>query len=102
MKFGLFYEHQLPKPWAEDAEHRLLNEALEQLVLADRLGFDHAWHVEHHFLEEYAHCSAPEVFMASAAARGQPPSGKRGGSGSLPKSSSKSSKPKSPKRSSLL
>jgi alkanesulfonate monooxygenase SsuD/methylene tetrahydromethanopterin reductase-like flavin-dependent oxidoreductase (luciferase family) len=68
MKFGLFYEHQLPKPWADGDEHRLLHESLEQLVLADRLGFDHAWQVEHHFLDEYAHSSAPEVFLASAAA----------------------------------
>jgi len=68
MKFGLFYEHQLPRPWTDRDEHRLLHEALEQVVLADRLGFDYAWEVEHHFLEEYSHSSAPEVFLASAAA----------------------------------
>ena len=38
-------------------------------MLADRLGFDYAWEVEHHFLEEYSHSSAPEVFLAAAAAR---------------------------------
>jgi alkanesulfonate monooxygenase SsuD/methylene tetrahydromethanopterin reductase-like flavin-dependent oxidoreductase (luciferase family) len=69
MKFGVFYEHQLPKPWTDDAEHRLLHEALAQVELADRLGFDHAWEVEHHFLDEYSHSSAPEVFLAAAAAR---------------------------------
>ena len=69
MKFGIFYEHQLPKPWSEDDEYRLLNEALDQVELADRLGFDHAWEVEHHFLDEYSHSSAPEVFLAAAAAR---------------------------------
>ncbi len=69
MKFGIFYEHQLPKPWSEDDEFNLLQEALEQVVLADRLGFDHAWEVEHHFLDEYSHSSAPEVFLAAAAAR---------------------------------
>jgi len=69
MKFGVFYEHQLPKPWAEDDEFQLLQEALEQVELADRLGFDHAWEVEHHFLDEYSHSSAPEVFLAAAAAR---------------------------------
>jgi alkanesulfonate monooxygenase SsuD/methylene tetrahydromethanopterin reductase-like flavin-dependent oxidoreductase (luciferase family) len=71
MKFGIFYEHQLPKPWSEDDEFRMLHEALDQVVLADDLGFDHAWEVEHHFLEEYSHSSAPEVFLASAAARTQ-------------------------------
>jgi alkanesulfonate monooxygenase SsuD/methylene tetrahydromethanopterin reductase-like flavin-dependent oxidoreductase (luciferase family) len=69
MKFGVFYEHQLPRPWSEGAEHRLFHEALEQVELADRLGFDHAWEVEHHFLDEYSHSSAPEVFLAAAAAR---------------------------------
>jgi alkanesulfonate monooxygenase SsuD/methylene tetrahydromethanopterin reductase-like flavin-dependent oxidoreductase (luciferase family) len=69
MQFGVFYEHQLPKPWAEDDEFRLLRDALDQVELADRLGFDYAWEVEHHFLDEYSHSSAPEVFLAAAAAR---------------------------------
>ncbi len=29
MKFGIFYEHQLPRPWDEGAEHKLLKDALE-------------------------------------------------------------------------
>ncbi|HEX4890934.1 MAG TPA: LLM class flavin-dependent oxidoreductase, partial [Alphaproteobacteria bacterium] len=69
MKFGVFYELQLPKPWNKGDEHKLFHEALEQVVLADRLGFDHAWEVEHHFLEEYSHASAPEVFLSFAAAQ---------------------------------
>ena len=67
MRFGVFYELQLPRPWAEGDEHRLFKDALEQVVLADRLGFDYAWQVEHHFLDEYSHSSAPEVFLAAAA-----------------------------------
>jgi alkanesulfonate monooxygenase SsuD/methylene tetrahydromethanopterin reductase-like flavin-dependent oxidoreductase (luciferase family) len=69
VKFGIFYEHQLPRPWAEDSEYRLLVNALDQIELADRLGYDHAWEVEHHFLEEYSHSSAPEVFLAAASQR---------------------------------
>src|SRR5918911_1481204 len=69
MKFGIFYEHQLPRPWGPDAERGLLHDALEQVELADRLGFDHVWEVEHHFLEEYSHSSAPEVFLAAASQR---------------------------------
>ncbi|MBM3490595.1 MAG: LLM class flavin-dependent oxidoreductase [Alphaproteobacteria bacterium] len=69
MRFGVFYELQLPKPWTEGGEHRLFSEALDQVELADRLGIDYAWAVEHHFLEEYSHCSAPEVFLAAAAGR---------------------------------
>ena len=40
-------------------------------MLADKLGFDYAWEVEHHFLDEYSHSSAPEVFLATAAGRTQ-------------------------------
>ena len=69
MKFGVFYELQLPKPWGPDDELRLVQDALTQVELADRLGIDYAWAVEHHFLEEYSHCSASEVFLAAAAAR---------------------------------
>jgi alkanesulfonate monooxygenase SsuD/methylene tetrahydromethanopterin reductase-like flavin-dependent oxidoreductase (luciferase family) len=69
MKFGIFYEHQLPRPWTEDSEHKLLHDALEQVELADRLGIDYVWEVEHHFLEEYSHSSAPEVFLAAASQR---------------------------------
>ncbi|MFE0201184.1 LLM class flavin-dependent oxidoreductase, partial [[Kitasatospora] papulosa] len=69
MRFGLIYHHQLPRPWEENSEERLFNESLEQIELADRLGFDYAWATEHHFLEEYSHSSAPEVFLAAAAAR---------------------------------
>ncbi len=69
MRFGVFYELQLPKPWTEDDEHRLVHEALDQIVVADELGLDYAWAVEHHFLDEYSHCSAPESLLAAAAAR---------------------------------
>src|ERR1700761_9196185 len=69
MKFGLFYEHQLPRPWTDGAEQQLFNEALDQIELADRLGIDHLWEVEHHFLEEYSHSSAPEVFLGACSQR---------------------------------
>jgi alkanesulfonate monooxygenase SsuD/methylene tetrahydromethanopterin reductase-like flavin-dependent oxidoreductase (luciferase family) len=69
MRFGVFYEMQLPRPWGPDDERKLFHDALEQVVLADRLGFDYAWEVEHHFLDEYSHSSSPEVFLAAAAAR---------------------------------
>ncbi len=71
MKFGIFYEHQLPRPWNEGDEHKLIREALDQVELADKLGIDYAWEVEHHFLEEYSHSAAPEVFLAACAQRTQ-------------------------------
>lgn len=69
MKIGGFYEHQLPRPWTSESEHELLKNALEQVELADQVGFDYVWATEHHFLEEYAHSSAPEIFLAACATR---------------------------------
>jgi alkanesulfonate monooxygenase SsuD/methylene tetrahydromethanopterin reductase-like flavin-dependent oxidoreductase (luciferase family) len=74
VKFGLFYELQLPKPvdadqWDPDAERRIYHEMLEQVELADRLGFDYVFEVEHHFLEEYSHSSAPELMLAALSQR---------------------------------
>ena len=69
MKFGIFYELQLPRPWEPHSEFRLYQNALDQVELADKLGYDFAWEVEHHFLEEYSHSPAPEVFLAAASQR---------------------------------
>lgn len=69
MRFGIFYELQLPKPWSSDDEQKLFAEALDQIELADRLGVDYAWAAEHHFLDEYSHCSASDLLLAAAAAR---------------------------------
>ncbi len=69
MKFGIFYEMQLPRPWGPDDERQLYQNALTQVELADRLGYDYAWQVEHHFLEEYSHSPQPEVFLAAASQR---------------------------------
>ena len=52
-----------------DSERTLIQHSLDQIELADQLGYDYAWEVEHHFLEEYSHSSAPEVFLAAASQR---------------------------------
>ena len=69
MKFGIFYELQLPRPWGVDDERQLYQNALTQVELADKLCYDYAWEVEHHFLEEYSHSPAPEVFLGAASQR---------------------------------
>jgi alkanesulfonate monooxygenase SsuD/methylene tetrahydromethanopterin reductase-like flavin-dependent oxidoreductase (luciferase family) len=71
MKFGIFYELQLPRPWTDESERALLKNAVTQIELADKLGYDYAWAVEHHFLEEYSHCASPEVFLGAASQRTQ-------------------------------
>ena len=50
-------------------EHKLYQNALSQVELADKLGYHYAWEVEHHFLEEYSHSPQPEVFLAAASQR---------------------------------
>src|SRR5439155_661354 len=52
MKFGLLYEMETPRPWHALSEYNTYWEALAQIELADRVGFDYVWEVEHHFLEE--------------------------------------------------
>jgi alkanesulfonate monooxygenase SsuD/methylene tetrahydromethanopterin reductase-like flavin-dependent oxidoreductase (luciferase family) len=69
MKFGGFYELQHPRPWTPESEHTLFKNALEQVELSDRMGYDYIWATEHHFLEEYAHSAAPEVFLAACSQR---------------------------------
>lgn len=41
MKFGVFYEHQIGRPWDDTTEHQLVHDALEQVELADRLGIQY-------------------------------------------------------------
>jgi alkanesulfonate monooxygenase SsuD/methylene tetrahydromethanopterin reductase-like flavin-dependent oxidoreductase (luciferase family) len=76
MKFGLFYEVQTPKPvdsddWAPDQEAQKFRETLDQIELADRVGFDYVWVAEHHFTPEYTHTSAPDLLLAAASQRTQ-------------------------------
>jgi len=67
MKFGLFYSHACPRPWDDTSDQVKLKQALEQVAFADKLGIDYVWAVEHHFLEEYSHSAAPELFLTAAA-----------------------------------
>lgn len=68
MKFAMFYEIPVARPWQRDSEVRAYRETVEQVKLGDRLGFHSVWTVEHHFLEEYSHCSNPEVLYGHLAA----------------------------------
>jgi alkanesulfonate monooxygenase SsuD/methylene tetrahydromethanopterin reductase-like flavin-dependent oxidoreductase (luciferase family) len=65
MKISLLYEIQMPKPWTERTEYEKYWETLAQIKLADEVGFDTVWEVEHHFLAEYSHSPAPEVFLSA-------------------------------------
>src|SRR5713226_9161263 len=69
MKIDLLYEMEMLRPWQPDSEYRTYWEAVEQIEAADRYGFDTVWEVEHHFLEEFSHSPAPEVFLSAIAQR---------------------------------
>jgi len=69
MKFGLFYQIQVPKPWTTDSESRRLDEALEQITYAEAMGFDSVWFSEHHFRPEWSHNSAPDLTLAAVSQR---------------------------------
>jgi alkanesulfonate monooxygenase SsuD/methylene tetrahydromethanopterin reductase-like flavin-dependent oxidoreductase (luciferase family) len=72
MKLDLLYEVDVPKPWPGEhpygqraAEQKAYAEAIEQIRLADQLGFHCSWHVEHHFREGRSHSPAPEVLIGA-------------------------------------
>jgi len=67
VKFGIFLELSVPRPFSPERERGVFENALEQARLADELGFECAWVVEHHFLEEYSHSSAPDLFLTAIA-----------------------------------
>jgi alkanesulfonate monooxygenase SsuD/methylene tetrahydromethanopterin reductase-like flavin-dependent oxidoreductase (luciferase family) len=69
MKLALMYEIPVPRPWNGDSAYVAFENTLEQIELADRLGFDSVWTVEHHFLDEYSFSSAPGVLYGAIAAR---------------------------------
>ncbi len=60
MKFAMFYEIPVARPWHPESEHQAYKNTLEQAILGDQVGFHAFWTVEHHFLEEYSHCSNPD------------------------------------------
>jgi Luciferase-like monooxygenase len=67
MNFGLLYEIEPMRPWAETTVADCFWQALEQVKLAEHVGFSHAFVVEHHFLDQFSVCSAPEVWLSAVA-----------------------------------
>jgi alkanesulfonate monooxygenase SsuD/methylene tetrahydromethanopterin reductase-like flavin-dependent oxidoreductase (luciferase family) len=68
MRFALFYEIPVARPWGPDSERLAYQHTIEQAVAGEQYGWDAFWTVEHHFLEEYSHCSNPEVLYGAIAA----------------------------------
>ncbi len=68
-KFDLLFELEVPRPWTPGKERDRFHEALEQAVFAEQMGFSTIWLVEHHFLTEVAHSSAPDAMLGALTQR---------------------------------
>jgi len=74
MEFGIFNSLYTPhqalngRDAAVVQHERLMNE-IEWVVAADKAGFKYTWATEHHFLTQYSHLSANEIFLPFVAAR---------------------------------
>ena len=69
MKFGLFYQIQVPKPWTDESEAKRIWEALDQITYAEEMGYDSVWFSEHHFRPVWSHNSAPDLTLAAVSQR---------------------------------
>ena len=72
MELGLLYEFDVPRPWPGEhpwgqrtAERQVYADNLEQIALADKMGFDTVWCVEHHFRENRSHMPCNEAVLAA-------------------------------------
>lgn len=68
MKFSIIYEAQMADP-SPASEVRCFNDMVEEVLLAEQMGFDTIWAVEHTALTQYSHMSAPETFLAFIAGK---------------------------------
>ncbi|MHB1869596.1 MAG: LLM class flavin-dependent oxidoreductase [Steroidobacteraceae bacterium] len=68
MLLDLFYEFAMP-PRLARSEAQAYADALEEIELADRLGFHGVWLVEHHLMPGYSHLSKPDLVLAALARR---------------------------------
>lgn len=70
MHYGMFYELSV-RGRTQQVEQDVLVNCLNQIELADRIGFESVWFVEHHFVRGFSHSSAPEIMLAAASQRTQ-------------------------------
>ena len=60
------YETQSPLVDGAVDEKALIESTIEQWVLADELGYDYIWLVEHHFLDTFSISSSPDILYGAA------------------------------------
>ena len=69
MHIGMFYQVQVPKPWNSTSDSDRHWDMMDQVVLADELGFESLWMADHQFRTEWSHSSAPDVSLAAISQR---------------------------------
>ncbi len=67
VSFGLWYDFRNPEPWRTPFE-KLYEDTLDQIVWAEKLGFDSIWLTEHHFCED-GYTPSPLVIAGAIGAR---------------------------------
>ena len=72
MELGLLCEFDAPRPWEQPhpwgqrlAEQASYKNNIDQVLLADELGFQTVWLVEHHFREGRSHLPSSEVVLGA-------------------------------------
>jgi len=64
LRFGIFQELEV-RGRSQDAERTMFANVVEQARLADTLGYESCWFVEHHFTRGFSHSSAPDLVLAA-------------------------------------
>ncbi|RFU39830.1 LLM class flavin-dependent oxidoreductase [Actinomadura logoneensis] len=68
LRVSLGYELEV-RGRSREVERQAFHNVMEQVVLADQLGYDTAWFVEHHFTRGFSHSSAPDLVLAGISQR---------------------------------
>jgi alkanesulfonate monooxygenase SsuD/methylene tetrahydromethanopterin reductase-like flavin-dependent oxidoreductase (luciferase family) len=68
LRVSLGYELEV-RGRSREIERRSFENVMDQVVLADELGYDTAWFVEHHFTRGFSHSSAPDLLLAGLSQR---------------------------------
>jgi len=66
LQVGIGYELEV-RGRSRQVEQRAFENVLDQVILADELGYSTAWFVEHHFTRGFSHSSAPDLVLAALA-----------------------------------
>ncbi len=69
MRVGVWFDFRNPRRWRQPWD-RLYGETLEQIELAESLGYNSVWFSEHHFTGEGYLPAVPVALAAAAAAAG--------------------------------